>query len=108
MGRLEGEGAGEGFCVAELYNNERVLEEVIRFAAILKNRADVNLDTLHRLSRVLNHQGFRIFLFIMENGPVTDKQLQLFFPRKTLGYWLQPLEAERVIVKRSYRWRIHY
>ncbi|MBC8223153.1 hypothetical protein H8E65_01080 [Candidatus Bathyarchaeota archaeon] len=94
------------FNRAELYPNETVLEDIIRHAGILKNRADLNLGLLHRLSGILNNQGFRIFLFILENGPATDKQLRLFFPRRTLSYWLEPLEAGEVIVKHDHRWRI--
>lgn len=100
------EGREPSFDRAELYPNETILEEIIRQAGILKNRADLNLGLLDRLSRILNNQGFRIFLFILENGPVTDKQLSLFFPTRTLGYWLEPLEAGEVIVKRDHGWRI--
>lgn len=102
-----------GFRVEQLYGSREILsimkenqDEVIVFAEILADRAEITMDQLKRLGVVVNNQAYNIFLFILEMGPAHLKQVKKVFPHSTVDRVLPKLEAVEVVEHRNYVYRV--
>lgn len=88
-----------GFNPGELLTDEALLSEAGR-------RMKLNTDLLERLGSAVDNRTYDVFLFLWKYGPATWEQMAAVFPKGTLSRVIRCLEANDVVIKTGFKYRI--
>jgi len=104
---------GRDFDKSELYSNKHLRNQFYgnqdRNRAIFDtvvDRSGIEVHLLEKLAHQANNQVVNIFLFVFKYGPITRRQLKLYFPAGTVNRLLPQLEASGILERREYKYWI--